>query len=84
MDNENEICFWEHISAFDGWNEFERFESWLRNQIMDGDADEIPVLKSYNEVCKLPEKWFIHRSSGQVWRLVWPEPPSAGLFEKVS
>lgn len=84
MAHENEICPWERISDFDGWVEFERFETWLRNEITDGDASEIPVLKSYNAVCKFREKWFIHRFSGQTWRLVWPEPPFAGLFEKVS
>jgi hypothetical protein len=84
MDHENRTCPWERISDFDGWVEFERFETWLRNQTIDGDVAEIPVLKSYNEICNFQEKWFIYKPSGQIWRLVWPEPPFAGLFEKVT
>jgi hypothetical protein len=76
-------CPWERISDFDGWNEFNRFEAWLREQIANNTAEEVPVLKSYN-IGGLKEKWFVHKGTKQVWRLLWPEPPFAGLFEKVT
>ena len=77
-------CPWERITDFDGWSEFDRFEQWLRDQIATKIAEEVPILKPYNEVGGLKEKWFRHNPSSQVWRLIWPEPPFAGLFEKVT
>lgn len=76
-------CPWEHIEAFNGWAEFERFESWMREQIAIGSAEERPVMKPYNQICDFKEKWFAHKQSLQVWRLVWPDPPFSGLFEQV-
>lgn len=76
-------CPWERIDAFNGWLEFERFETWMREQIAGGLAEERPVLKPYNTVCGLKEQWFAHKPSLQVWRLVRPEPPFAGFFEQV-
>lgn len=82
MASEMNNCPWERISDFDGWNEFNRFESWLREQISNSEAKEVAVLKPYN-AGGLKERWFIHKPTEQIWRLVSPEPPFAGLFEKV-
>ena len=84
MASEMKSCPWERINDFDGWVEFERFEAWLRDQIVDGSVEETTVLKSYNEVCGFQEKWYVHKPSSQIWRLVWPEPPFPGIFEKVT
>lgn len=83
MGCEMKSCPWEVISGFNGWSEFERFETWMQMQIADGLAEERPVIKPYNQVCCFKEKWFVHKPSLQVWRLVWPEPPFTGLFEQV-
>jgi hypothetical protein len=77
-------CPWQPICAFDGWTEFHRFEDWMHEQIAEGVAEEVPVLEPYSQVGGLEEKWFKHVPSAQVWRLVWPEPPSAGLFDRVA
>lgn len=82
MASEMNNCPWSRISDFDGWDEYIRFESWLYEQIADGAAEEVPVLKPYN-VGGLKEKWFRHNPTAQVWRLLSPEPPFAGLFEEV-
>lgn len=83
MASKMKLCPWKQISDFDGWSEFERFEDWLNEQIAEGFAKETSVLKLYSEVSCLKEKWFIHIPSAQVWRLVWPEPPFAGVFERL-
>lgn len=82
MASEMNNCPWSRISDFDGWDEYIRFESWLYEQIADSAAEEVPVLKSYN-VGGLKERWFRHKPTAQVWRLLSPEPPFAGLFEEV-
>lgn len=82
MDSEVNNCPWERISEFDGWDEFNRFESWLCEQIANSEAEELPVGRPYN-VGGLKERWFIHKPTKQIWRLLSPEPPFAGLFEKV-
>ena len=76
-------CPWDRVDGFNGWSEFERFEAWMQGQIDEGLAEERPVLKVYNQVCNFKEKWFVHKPSLQVWRLVLPDPPFTGLFEKV-
>lgn len=83
MANNMTDCPWEPICAFDGWDEFYRFEEWLHEQLTEGVAEEVPVLTPSSDVGGLKESWFKHVRSGQVWRLIWPEPPSAGLFDSV-
>lgn len=82
MASEINHCPWERISDFDGWNEFYRFESWLLEQVADNIAEEVPVLKPYN-IAGMKEMWIVHKPTAQIWRLISPEPPFAGLFEKV-
>lgn len=84
MASEMKSCPWERIPDFDGWSEFERFEAWLKDQLAEGIAQERPVQKPYSEAACLKEKWFVHVPSAEMWRLVWPEPPFAGIFEKVT
>lgn len=83
MPSEMRSCPWKPIAAFDGWAEFERFQVWLSDQIAAGMAKEIPVITPYSEAPLSQEKWFLHVSTRQVWRLVWPEPPFAGFFKSV-
>jgi hypothetical protein len=43
---------------------------------------DVPVQVSYDDVgCK--EKWFHCSLCGATWRLVEPDPPFMGVFEKV-
>lgn len=88
---------WDEISGFASPGEFENFLSWINSRIKDGAAEEIPVKSHYYSVNEPPpkdwntpgkywhprEKWFHHKASGAVWRLVWPDPPDRGLFKPV-
>lgn len=76
-------CPWEPIWGFHGWREFYHFEDWLQEQLNAGIAREVPMLQP--EGCGMDhmEKWFVHKPSSEVWRLVWPDPPAAGHFDRV-
>jgi hypothetical protein len=75
-------CPWEPIEGFDGWREYWGFERWMQDQILDGRAEEVPVLHLYSGA-DFPEKWFRHKPSSEVWRLVEPDPPFGGVFLRV-
>jgi len=76
-------CEWEKIDNFRGIGEFNRFVVWINQQVQSGLAKEVPVKEPYVGASTLNEKWFVHTNSGQLWRLVWPDPPFVGLFELV-
>ena len=76
-------CPWDPIDDFRTRGEFERFESWMGAQVASGDAEEIAVARPYLHAPSFTEKWFKHLRSGSVWRLVWPDGPFTGIFERV-
>ena len=73
---------WERIDDFRSLGEFEHFLSWMQQQLNDGTAQEVPV-RSHYIGANFSEKWFRHVGSGEVWRLVWPDIPFTGVFERV-
>jgi hypothetical protein len=79
-----ETCPWEEIHDFKSYNEFESFVRWMSSQEASGIAAEVPVAAPYHGLRTLKEKWFLHRPSKEVWRLVWPDAPFHGVFEPVS
>ena len=76
-------CPWDIIGAFQELGEFRRFQRWIGEQIALGVAEEVPVGQRYAGASTLNERWFKHKASGTVWRLVEPDPPFAGTFEPV-
>jgi hypothetical protein len=76
-------CPWDPISDFRTRGEFDRFVSWMVAQVASGDAEEVAVARHYLDAPSFTEKWFKHRKSGSVWRLVWPDGPFTGVFEIV-
>jgi hypothetical protein len=83
MDSQIASCPWEAIEDFRSLGEFERFEAWMLNQVAQDQAAELPVTHPYLDAPSFAEKWFEHLGSGEVWRLVWPDGPFTGLFERV-
>jgi hypothetical protein len=75
-------CPWVTISGFQRPSEFQRFEDWMIGQIEAGAAREVPVRSAFSGG-SFREKWFLHPDSNQTWRLVWPDPPFKGVFERV-
>ncbi|MCZ8208819.1 MAG: hypothetical protein O9270_11590 [Aquidulcibacter sp.] len=76
-------CPWEKIDDFQALSEFNRFASWMNEQVAAGEAGEILVTAPYLDATTFEEKWFRHNDSGQTWRLVLPDFPFTGLFERV-
>ena len=84
MDNSMKSSLWEEIDDFRSLNEFERFEKWICTQLTSGDAVEVQVVAAYLDAPAFKEKWYRHIDSGETWRLVWPDGPFTGLFERVA
>lgn len=76
-------CPWEKINNFQSLLEFNRFVSWMNEQVDENVVKLIPVVSPYAGATVLGEKWFLHVESGEIWRLVWPDPPFTGVFEVV-
>jgi len=76
-------CPWERIDGFQSPGEVKRFLNWISEQVATGQAREVPVESPYLGQNTMEEKWFVHLDSGQVWRLILPDPPSKGTFEPV-
>jgi hypothetical protein len=76
-------CPWEKINEFQSYSEFERFVSWIDEQVKSGVAEELLVRKPYIGATTFREKWYRHVASGKTWRLVWPDGPFTGIFEPV-
>jgi len=77
-------CPWEKISDFQSMSEFNRFVDWMNEQVRAGHAEEVPVRMPYIGATAFREKWVRHIESGEIWRLVWPDAPFAGVFEVVA
>lgn len=77
-------CTWESIDDFRSLGEFESFENWMDEQVVSGEAIEVAVTRPYLDASAFREKWYCHTTSGDVWRLVWPDGPFTGVFEEVS
>ena len=83
MDSELKQCPWRTVDGFLSLSEFNRFVAWLNEQVKSGSAQESSVLSPYKDASAFEEKWFVHLETRQTWRLVWPDGPFHGLFEKV-
>jgi hypothetical protein len=55
----------------------------MQNQVAAGLAEEVEVEHPYINAPSLKEKWFMHVENSCIWRIVWPDGPFTGLFEKV-
>jgi hypothetical protein len=76
-------CPWEKIDDFQSYSEFDGLVEWINNQVISGLAEEFFVEKPYSGSVLFEEKWFRHISSNEIWRLVWPDAPFTGIFERV-
>jgi hypothetical protein len=77
-------CPWEEVEGFVSLVEFRSFERWMTGQVSAGMARQVPVADPYrHDEPALVEVWYVHLMSREVWRLVWPEPPFDGIFQKI-
>ena len=74
---------WEAIPGFVTPGEYRRFVEFIERQVATGEAIELPVDAKYGPGLVFGGRWFREVSSGEVWRLIPPDPPFAGLWEPV-
>jgi hypothetical protein len=76
-------CGWEPVDGFDSLAEYERIRDLISEQIRQGLADERRVAKPYSGLKTIDERWFRCKATGETWRLIAPDPPFPGIFDKV-
>ena len=74
---------WEEIHGFRSPGEYERFVEYIERQIKSGAAAEVPVDADYGRGEIYGGRWFQESETRHIWRLVAPDPPFGGLFERV-
>lgn len=70
----------DEIDEFLSISEFERFQKFIDGMVSEGDLTEVGVQKPY---AGFPEQWFQCKVCHQVWRLVHPDFPFKGIWNKV-
>ena len=78
------LCPWEEIASFGNLVEFRSFERWMTGQVSAGMARQVPVARPLADDGVLVEVWYLHLKSRETWRLVVPEPPFNGVFQKIA
>jgi hypothetical protein len=74
---------WEEIHGFATPGEYQRFVEYIHRQVASGEARELPVDPTYGPGQLFGGRWFQDVASGEVWRLVPPDPPFYGVWEPV-
>jgi hypothetical protein len=69
-----------HARSFSDWNDYMEFKNILDSHIY---FKKIPIEKKIVDV-GLNEYWYKCIKCGIVWRLIEPDPPFIGLWEKVT
>jgi hypothetical protein len=76
-------CVWEEIHGFTTTGEYSRFCAYIEEQIDSGLARERAVDLSYERGMISGGRWFEDAETKEIWRLIPPDFPFRGLFEKV-
>ena len=72
---------WRTISGFRSGLHFEAQQAWLTKQVDSGLASSEPVIRPYLDGA-FRETWY-RDTKNRRWRLVLPDPPFGGFFERV-
>jgi hypothetical protein len=76
-------CGWSPVERFTSFEDYERLRGAISQQLALGAAEERRVRKPYSGLETLDERWYKCRATGETWRLIAPDPPFPGIFEKV-
>lgn len=66
---------------FSSWREYDELNRMLGEAISRGFVEEVPVMRSSTTPNR--EKWFRDNETGDIFRLLEPEPPAQGWWERV-
>jgi hypothetical protein len=78
------MTIWEEIHGFASPGEYDRFVEFIHGQVASGHAEQVEVDENYGRGEIYGGSWFRDTESGEVWRLVPPDPPFRGLWEPVA
>lgn len=73
----------EEIHNFASPGELFRFQQFLANGIAAGELREIAPDSKYHSGEISGGRWFALIKDNSVWRLIEPDPPFTGMFERV-
>ncbi len=66
--------------SFANWEEFDAFQARLKSN---NEWKPVPVLHPYANIGET-EQWFLYCATGETWRLVEPDAPFQGCWERVT
>jgi len=73
---------WEEIRGFYTPDEYQEFCDYIESQIAQGVVEEKSPRASYHKGLIFGGRWFEDVQTKQTWRLVAPDFPFKGLWEK--
>lgn len=74
---------WVEIHGFGSPGEYNRFCAYVEGQVTSGLAKERKPDLKYEKGMIFGGRWFEDTETGEVWRLVPPDFPFKGLWERV-
>ena len=74
---------WERIAGFVDVKAFYSYQRCVDEAVAAGAAKEVEVDSNYGRAMIYGGRWFEDPLTGEVWRLVEPQPPFMGLWERV-
>lgn len=83
MDSVMSASGWEEIHGFASLSEYLRFVTYIERQAEKGYVAEEAVDPDYGLGKIFGGRWFRDAESGEIWRLVPPDPPFRGCWEPV-
>lgn len=77
------VTCWFEIDGFTSPGEYDRFCAYLQRQVNAGIAKEVPADPDYERGRIFGGVWYQDLTTGETWRLIPPDFPFRGLWEKV-
>ncbi len=74
---------WEGIEAFSGLSDYNGFCEFMKKQIDARIAEGISYDPNYGRGEVYGGRWFREIEGGEIWRLIEPDGPWGGTFERV-
>lgn len=75
---------WRVVREFASLADYNDLLARLEQDVREGGAQSVPVDRPYSGSTLWDERWFKNRDTAEVWRLVAPDPPFRGLFNRAA
>jgi len=83
MNNKCRCGFLEEIDEFKTLGEYEKFMLYLKRQVQKKNLEEVETDENYEKGLIYGGKWYRCIGCKKIWRLIPPDFPFKGLWEKV-